>query len=51
MMPPLYAAFMKERELTRRENGIDLSCSASYLLGLVPLLTSLLLTTLGVKFH
>lgn len=45
---PLMSHFWKR---IKRENGITLSCSVSYLLGIVPLLTFLILTALRVKFH
>ena len=46
LMPQL----LKER-INKMENEVTLSCSASYLLYIVPFLTSLILTTLWVKSH
>lgn len=54
MVPPFDATFTKGKIINNKmENEVTLSCSASYLLHIVPLpfLTSLILTTLWVKFH
>lgn len=51
MMPSLAATFMNESELIKRENGVAISCSAFYLLSIVPLLMFLILTTFRVKSH
>lgn len=47
---PLMPHLLKER-INKMENEVTLSCSASYLLYIVPFLTSLILTSLWVKFH
>lgn len=47
---PLMPQLLKER-INKMENEVTLSCSASYLLYIVPFLTSLILTTLWVKSH